>query len=178
MALENSTILEKINAKFGESVKVDESSLDVLAVIVDRNNSRELLQFLHDDETLRFNFFTDICGAHYPENDPAAQFGVIYHLHNWIDRVRIRIKVLLPADKPEIDSVCDLFPAANWCERETYDFYGIIFKGHPDLRRILNMDEMTSFPMRKEYPMEDPHRTDKDDRYFGRVPQANNVALN
>jgi NADH-quinone oxidoreductase subunit C len=60
-------------------------------------------------------------------------------------------------------------------EREAYDFYGIIFTGHPDLRRILNMDEMVSFPMRKEFPLEDGGRTDKDDRYFGREPQNSNL---
>jgi len=62
-----------------------------------------------------------------------------------------------------------LYPAANWQERETYDFYGIVFKNHPQLKRILNMDEMESFPLRKEFPLEDQGRTDKDDRFFGRT---------
>ena len=66
-------------------------------------------------------------------------------------------------------SITSLFNCANWMERETFDFYGIIFNGHPNLVRILNMDEMTSFPMRKEFPMEDSGRTDKDDRFFGRT---------
>ena len=61
-----------------------------------------------------------------------------------------------------------LYASANWMERETYDFYGIIFDGHPDLRRILNMDEMEYFPLRKEYPLQDATRTDKEDKYFGR----------
>ncbi|MFN8275866.1 MAG: NADH-quinone oxidoreductase subunit C [Chitinophagales bacterium] len=178
MALDNQIVLEKLTAKFGEAVQADPASLDILAVIADRSIVRELLKFLHEDAELRFSFFTDICGAHYPENQPAQQFGVIYHLHNWQDNIRIRVKTLLPADAPVVDSVADMFLCANWCERETYDFYGIEFKGHPDLRRILNMDEMTSFPLRKEFQMEDPYRTDKDDRYFGRIPQTNNVALN
>ncbi len=67
------------------------------------------------------------------------------------------------------DSVVDLFKSANWQERETYDFYGIKFKNHPQLKRILNMDEMESFPLRKEFPLEDQGRTDKDDRFFGRT---------
>ena len=68
-----------------------------------------------------------------------------------------------------MQSVIDLFAGANWMERETWDFYGIIFKGHPQLKRLLNMDEMVSFPMRKEFPLEDSGRTDKDDRFFGRT---------
>jgi NADH-quinone oxidoreductase subunit C len=76
---------------------------------------------------------------------------------------------------PEVDSMTDLFLSSNWQERETYDFYGIEFKNHPDLKRILNMDEMVSFPMRKEFPLEDANRTDKDDRYFGRLPQNTNL---
>ena len=68
-------------------------------------------------------------------------------MHNWIDNVRVRIKCYLNGQNPEIDSVTSLFLGANWQERETYDFYGIIFKGHPQLKRILNMDEMVSFPM-------------------------------
>jgi NADH-quinone oxidoreductase subunit C len=92
-------------------------------------------------------------------------------MHNWLDNVRIRIKSFLPASNPEIDSVVPLFLGANWMERETYDFFGIVFKGHPQLKRILNMDEMTVFPMRREFPLEDGGRTDKDDRFFGRTQQ-------
>ena len=69
---------------------------------------------------------------------------------------------------PVVDSVTSLYESANWQERETFDFYGIVFKNHPDLRRILNMDEMLDFPMRKEFKLEDEYRTDKDNRYFGR----------
>ena len=166
-------LLEKITAKFGEDVKVDTDSLDYTAVVVKTDRSHELVKYLRDE--LAFNFMTDVCGAHFPDNDKSAQFAVIYHMHNWIDRIRIRIKSFLDAENPAIDSVTDLYLSANWQERETYDFYGIEFKNHPDLRRILNMDEMESFPMRKEFPLEDSGRTDKDDRYFGRVPQTNNL---
>jgi NADH-quinone oxidoreductase subunit C len=74
----------------------------------------------------------------------------------------------MPNDAPEIDTVSSVFASANWQERETFDFYGIHFSGHPDLRRILNVDEMDYFPLKKEYPLEDQTRTDKDDTYFGR----------
>ncbi len=81
---------------------------------------------------------------------------------------RVRVKTFFGIDKPEIPTVTDLWKTANWMERETYDFFGIIFKGHPDLRRILNPDEMDIFPLRKEFPVEDQTREDKDDTMFGR----------
>jgi NADH-quinone oxidoreductase subunit C len=129
----------------------------------------EVVRYLRDDETLRFNFLTTLCGMHFPDNELERQFASVYHMHNWVDNVRIRFKAFLNGENPEVESVTSLFESANWQERETYDFYGIIFKGHPDLRR------MVSFPMRKEFPLEDANRTDKDDRYFGRIPQNNNL---
>ena len=176
MALTKETLLENISARFGEAVTADAESLDWTAVVIDKTRSHELVQYLRNEEN--FNFMTDVCGMHLPDNKAEAQFAVVYHMHNWVDNLRIRIKSFLNSENPTIDSVTDLFLSANWQERETYDFYGIEFKNHPDLRRILNMDEMVSFPMRKEFPMEDSGRTDKDDRYFGRIPQTNNVTNN
>ena len=112
---------------------------------------------------------TDLCGIHYPDSDTNEQFCVVYHLHNWYENKRIKIKTFISGNNPEIKTVSNIFLSSNWMERETYDFYGINFIGHPQLKRILNMDEMVSFPMRKEFPMEDSGRTDKDDRYFGRT---------
>lgn len=170
MALDNNIIQEKISAKFGDRVSDFRMEEGMLVFDVDASVVKELLVFVKDDETLRFNFLTDLCGIHYPDNDKSRQFAVVYHLHNWIDNVRIRIKTYLDGDKPEIDTVTEVFMAANWMERETFDFFGIIFKGHPNLKKILNDEAMTSFPMRKEYPLEDSQRTDKDDRFFGRTP--------
>lgn len=169
MALENAVIQQKLMDKFGEKVTDFVQLHDILTFEADSDSILEVIKYLKEDETLRFNFLTDVCGIHYPEYDANRQLGVIYHMHNWIDGVRIRIKCFLPIANPEIDSVSSIFLGANWQERETYDFYGIIFKGHPQLKRILNMDEMTVFPMRKEYPLEDGGRTDKDDRFFGRT---------
>jgi NADH-quinone oxidoreductase subunit C len=89
-------------------------------------------------------------------------------LHSLTTNTRIRIKVFLSADDVHIPTATSLWEGANWMERETYDFYGVIFDGHPDLRRILNVDDMTVFPMRKEFPLEDPNRIDKKDYFFGR----------
>jgi NADH-quinone oxidoreductase subunit C len=170
MALETSVIEDKLTANFGNKVTGFIQIKDILSFEVLPDASNDIIRFLKEDALLRFNFLTDLCGVHYPDNEADRQFAVVYHMHNWMDNVRIRIKTFLNAEAPEVDTVTNLFLSANWQERETYDFYGIIFKGHPQLKRILNMDEMTSFPMRKEFPLEDGGRTDKDDRFFGRKP--------
>ncbi len=169
MALDTTQIQDKLVATFGESVFNFTQEKSIFSLEVASDKITAVLLFLKNDETLRFNFLTDLCGIHYPENDENHQFTVVYHLHNWIDNVRIKIKTYISGTNPEIKTVSNIFLCANWMERETYDFYGINFIGHPQLKRILNMDEMISFPMRKEFPLEDGGRTDKDDRFFGRT---------
>ena len=169
MALDTTQIQDKLVATFGESVFNFTQEKSIFSLEVASDKITAVLLFLKNDETLRFNFLTDLCGIHYPENYENHQFTVVYHLHNWIDNVRIKIKTYISGTNPEIKTVSNIFLCANWMERETYDFYGINFIGHPQLKRILNMDEMISFPMRKEFPLEDGGRTDKDDRFFGRT---------
>ena len=92
----------------------------------------------------------------------------MYQLHSLVNNWKIRIKIYLPEDNPVTATLTTLYSAANWMERETYDFFGVKFLGHPDLRRILNVDDMIMFPMRKEIPLEDQTREDKEDFMFGR----------
>ena len=92
----------------------------------------------------------------------------MYQLHNLFQNKRLRLKIFLSEEKPVVNTLTTVFPAANWMERETYDFYGVIFTGHPNLKRILNVEDMTIFPMRKEYPLEDQTREDKNNLMFGR----------
>jgi NADH-quinone oxidoreductase subunit C len=168
MALEIAYIQEKLNQKFGNNVLNFEMSRDIFSFEATPNLIREVIRFLKEEESLNFHFLTDLAGIHFPDNDDEHQFSVVYQLHNWVENVRIRVKTYLP-ENPQIDTISDLFLCANWMEREAWDFYGIKFEGHPQLKRILNMDEMVSHPMRKEFPMEDSGRTDKDDRFFGRT---------
>lgn len=170
MALTNTDIQNKLTEKFGNAVSNFRMEYDILTFDSEPSIIVNLIRYMHKDELLKFNFLTDLCGMHYPDNDKQAQFAVVYLLHNWIDNIRVRIKVYLDGDQPEVDTLTDVFKAANWMERETYDFFGIKFTGHPNLKRILNVDSMTSFPLRKEHPLEDAGRTDKDDRFFGRTP--------
>ncbi len=162
--MEQQSIQTSLQKKFqNELILFDETS-DILTFTVKKQSIVAVVQFLK--EVLGFQFLTDLCGIHYPEQELAL--CVIYHLHNIQSNMRIRVKTFTSVEKPGIDTLTTLFSAANWMERETYDFFGIDFIGHPNLIRILNVEYLDYFPMRKEYPLEDQTRTDKDDRFFGR----------
>lgn len=167
MSLTNETIKQKLVEKFGESVTGFKDTYGMLGFEAPREMNLKVLNFLYDDEDLKFRFLTDLTGVHYPDQ-PGREIAVVYHLHNLVDNIRLRFTVFAPVTKPDIYTATGLFSAANWMERETYDFYGINFVGHPNLIRILNVDEMDYFPMRKEFPLEDQTRIDKDDEMFGR----------
>lgn len=167
MALTNERIQQKLTEKFGDQLSGWETPYDMLSFTAPKDMNLKVLQFLWDDEELKFRFLTDLCAVHYPEK-AGEELAVVYHLHNMYDNVRIRMKVFTPVVTPDIYTATNIFSAANWMERETYDFFGINFVGHPNLKRILNVDEMDYFPMRKEYPLEDQSRVDKDDEMFGR----------
>lgn len=161
------TINEKLQSKFGDAIVFAEQSYDFPVFVVKREKIFEVVKFLKEDPEMGFEFMTTLCGLHYP-NNKGQELGVMYQLHNLPKNFRIRVKTFFSIADPQVPSVTPLFSSANWQERQEYDFFGIIFKGHPDLKRILNMDEMNYHPMRKEYPMEDGTRTDKDDKMFGR----------
>lgn len=163
----NEIIKERLSEKFGDQLDGFDESYGMMAVTVPAALNLKVLQFLYDDEELKFRFLTDLTAVHFPDR-AGEELSVVYHLHNLVDNVRFRVRLYVPSEKPDVFTATQLFSGANWMERETYDFFGVNFVGHPDLRRILNVDEMDYFPMRKEYPMEDLTRTDKDDEMFGR----------
>ena len=167
MALTNEIIRKKLTERFGEELFGWEEPYGMLTFSSNKELNLKVLQFLYDDVELRFHFLTDLCAVHYPEKR-TEELAVVYHLHNLVDNVRIRFKVNTDITKPDVFSATALYAAANWMERETYDFYGVNFVGHPNLKRILNVDDMEYFPLRKEFPLEDQKRTDKDDEMFGR----------
>jgi NADH-quinone oxidoreductase subunit C len=158
-------VSSKLSVQFNEAIVKQEFFTDMLCFTVSSELIIPVLQFLHDDSELDYNFLTSLCGMHYPEKE---QLGVVYHLHSFANNHRIRIKTAFSITNPVILTATTIWPAANWQERETYDFYGIQFEGHPNLKRILNVDEMTDFPMRKDFPLEDQTREDKNDSMFGR----------
>jgi NADH-quinone oxidoreductase subunit C len=163
----NERIKERLIEKFGDQVSGFEEQYGMLAFHAPKELNLKVLNFLYDDEELKFRFLTDLCAVHYP-TDKGKELAVVYHLHNLQDNIRLRFKVFSAIEEPDIYTASGLFSAANWMERETFDFYGVNFVGHPNLKRILNVEEMDYFPMRKEFPLEDQTRIDKDDEMFGR----------
>lgn len=160
------TLKEILNSKFSSQITWEDSN-DWTSIVVPAAATHTIVEELFNNPELSFQFLTDLTAVHYPERK-GEELCVVYHLHQLVKNFRLRIKAYVPIEQPNIPSITNIFSGANWMERETYDFYGIIFDGHPELNRILNADEMDYFPMRKEYPMEDPTRMDKDDEMFGR----------
>ncbi|WP_292009558.1 NADH-quinone oxidoreductase subunit C [Chryseobacterium sp.] len=162
----NEFVLEAITREFPESVISSSEPYDMLTLEIKKEDIKKVIHYLKDS-SLEINFLTDICGIHYPEFED-KEIGVVYHLHNMMTNFRIRLKIFMPRENMEVDSLTELYAGANWMERETFDFFGIKFKGHPDLRPILNMEDLGYHPMLKEYRLEDGTRTDKSDNMFGR----------
>ena len=166
--MDSEQILTLLAEKIPGAVLSSEVARDgMLNIHSSREQIIPLLQLLRDDAQLSFNFLTSLNAIHYPEN-AGQELAVVYHLHNWVQNVRIRVKIFFPIADPNVPTATGLWPTANWMERQEFDFFGVVFTGHPDLRRILNVDDMEVFPLRKEYRIEDGTRTDKDDRFFGR----------
>ncbi len=163
----NESIRQKLTEKFADQLIDWEEPYGMLTFSAPKDLNLKVLQFLFDDAILKFQFLTDITAVHYPDNI-GNELAVVYHLHNLVDNIRIRFKVFTNISKPDVFSATALYQSANWMERETFDFFGVNFVGHPNLKRILNVDEMEYFPMRKEFPLEDQSRLDKDDEMFGR----------
>jgi NADH-quinone oxidoreductase subunit C len=162
----NEELLKSIQDQFADKVTLVGEPYGLLTLETTRESIIEILSFLKNSPVLQFIYLTDITGIHYPEQE--KPIGVIYHLHSLVNNIRIRLKVFLADGDVHIPTATTLWEGANWMERETYDFFGVLFDGHPNLSRILNVDDMTAFPMRREFPLEDPNRVDKKDYFFGR----------
>ena len=165
--LDNKFVFDKLREKFGESIIGYEENFELIAIYGDKEYNLKILQYLYDEEELAFRFMTDLTAVHYP-NQIGEELIVTYLVYNMQKNFHVRLKFALDINKPDIYTASKLFDTANWLERECYDFYGVNFVGHPNLIRVMNVDEMDYFPMRKEFPLEDQTRRDKDDEMFGR----------
>ena len=167
MSLTNDSVKNRLTEKFGDQITDWEEPYGMLTFTGPKEMNLKIMQFLFDDPELNFQFLTDLCAVHYPSRT-GEELAIVYHLHNLLDNIRTRFKVFTDINQPDVYTATRLYESANWLERETYDYYGVNFLGHPNLKRILNVDEMDYFPMRKEFPLEDQTRIDKDDEMFGR----------
>jgi NADH-quinone oxidoreductase subunit C len=144
--------LSQIKARFGASIVESHSAFGDDTAVVAPEAWKAVAQFCRDE--LDCNMLTDLCGADYPDRTPRLE--VVMHLYSIGRRHHIRLKTRIGdrdlEDKIEVASVTELWPAANWLERETFDMFGIHFAGHPDLRRILMYPEFEGHPLRKDYP--------------------------
>lgn len=141
---------EHVAGALGAAVTGFEVAYGELTVNVERDAIVEVVTFLRDDPKCRFISFVDVCGADYPARE--FRFDVVYHLLSPHLNQRIRVK-LQADDVTPVPSIVDVFPGANWFEREAYDLYGVLFSGHPDLRRILTDYGFDGHPLRKDFPL-------------------------
>jgi NADH-quinone oxidoreductase subunit C len=145
-----STLRDHVTAKLGASLVSSSIALGELTLSVERTKIADVLVFLRDDGRCRFEVLIDIAGVDWPARE--RRFDVVYHLLS--PRLNQRIRVKLETDEMSpVPSVIEVHPAANWYEREAYDMFGILFSGHPDLRRLLTDYGFQGYPLRKDFPL-------------------------
>jgi NADH-quinone oxidoreductase subunit C len=137
-------LVERLKQRFPEAMEVRGD----VSVVVAPSHFVASMEYLRFEGDLRFEFLSDVTATDWPELEP--RFWVVYHLLSLEHRHRVRVKVGLPASAPHVPSITRLFPGANWPEREVYDFFGIVFDGHPDLRRIQMPEDWVGYPLRKD----------------------------
>ena len=148
-------IAERIRERFPESVRDVREFRGQVSVTLKKERIVEICRFLHDDPELQLDYLTDLCGADYLGKKD-LRFEVVYHLYSIPFRHAIRLKAEVSESDCRIDSVMPVWIGANWHEREAYDMFGVVFTGHPDLRRILLPEDWEGFPLRKDYPVKGP----------------------
>ena len=139
-----------LNEQFPGTVQGSHKHRGDETVLIDHNQIFPVCQFLRDDERCKMEMMVDLTAVDYLNEQP--RFEVVYHFKSLSLNHRLRLKVRVPEDSCEIDSIHSLWRSVDWYERECYDMYGIIFKNHPNLKRILMYPEFEGFPLRKDYP--------------------------
>lgn len=145
-------LIKKLKSKFSSGIGEASEFIGQVSVRIEADQIVDVCEFLRDDADAGFNYLSDLTAAHYPMR-AEAPLEIIYNLYSIARNDRLRLKVPL-AEGAEIDSVTSVWPSANWMEREVFDLFGVNFKNHPDLRRILLPPDWEGFPLRKDYPLE------------------------
>jgi NADH-quinone oxidoreductase subunit C len=147
-----SPALRRLIEAFGAAVTLTHAYRGDATARVEASRAVEILRFLRDEPDLAFEFLVDLTAVDYLGED--TRFEVVYHLYSLRHNARVRIKARVPEEPCQVDSAVEVWPAANWLEREVWDLYGIRFRNHPDLRRLLLYEEFEGHPLRKDYPKE------------------------
>ncbi len=147
-----STALRRLIEALPDAVLETHAHVGDATACIDPERVVEVARLLRDDSELEFEMLTDVTAVDYLGEEP--RFEMVYHFYSVAGNRRLRIKARVPEEPAEIDSLVDVYASANWMEREVWDLYGIRFKGHPDLRRILLYEEFEGHPLRKDYPKE------------------------
>lgn len=148
--MDQNSLIEGIRDRFSEFISETHSRLGQDTVVVDKSGLTELARHLKEDPQLRFNILADLTAVDYWKRTP--RFEVVYHFLSLEHKLRLRVKVPVEESECRVPTLCGLWPAANWYEREVYDMFGIEFEGHPDLKRILMYPGFEGHPLRKDYP--------------------------
>ncbi|OGW57362.1 MAG: NADH dehydrogenase [Nitrospirae bacterium RBG_16_43_8] len=151
--MEQVEIAEKIKEKFPEEVLWIREFRGQVSVTLKKSRIVEICRYLHDEPGLDFDYLVDLCGVDY-SGRKEKRFEVVYNLYSIKHCHRIRLKAEISESGPVIDSVISVWAGANWHERECFDMFGIVFKGHPDLRRVLLPEDWEGYPLRKDYPLQ------------------------
>jgi NADH-quinone oxidoreductase subunit C len=149
--MDNATVLVSLQSAHGAAILGSSEFRGNLSVLVRPDAIVEVARFLRDNEALRYNFLSNLCGVDYLGREP--RFEVVYHLLSHSNRHRVCLKVAVPEEEPSVPSLTELWPTANYQERETFDMFGIVFSGHPSLQRILMPDDWEGHPQRKDVPL-------------------------
>jgi len=143
-----------LKGAFPDAVKDTKTFRDELTIIIEPQDVQPVLRHLRDTPGLIYNFLSDISPVdYYPDYDRPGRFGVSYHLYSMLYNRRVRVKTFVDEDEPVVPTVTEIWPGANWLEREAHDMMGIVFDGHPDLRRLLMPADWDGHPHRRDYPL-------------------------
>ncbi len=145
-------ILEKVKEKFLDDVYETYEFRGDLVAVVNKEIVRDAMKFLKTDPSFDFSILMDLTAVDYLKMERTPRFDVVYHLYSLAKNHRLRVKAGVDEKDLAIDSLVPLWPIANWFEREVWDMFGIKFKGHPNLKRILMYEEFKGHPLRKDYP--------------------------
>jgi NADH-quinone oxidoreductase subunit C len=148
----NNKLVQKLKAKFDGAVLDAVEFIGQVSIRIEPGRIVEVCNFLRDDADTKFNYLSDLTCVHYPLG-PERPLEIVYNLYSISRNERVRLKVAI-AEGVSVDTVTDIWPSANWMEREVYDLFGVSFRNHPDLRRILLPPDWEGHPLRKDYPLE------------------------